>query len=463
MAGIADQHQNCKVLLNLTKTRLLSLRTQPIGAQIKELGPMNVWRQRYHESGVPNAKVDQLAALERLQEWLLKQRNLSEQSLRIDVQFDNFPPSKRQQYDQRLRDLGEPSQWDKCFVKIYTAAEWAFETWAKRAGLDCNDRNTTNPYDPQDYSIADRSIDVKTTISVGRSSPLELKCYWAPSNLPETGEIICAVRSTSENRDSLVSRHHIQGIFHPPIYENISVRLKHFKLSNPLLNACYFHSPKIFFGVKGPIAPQLPSIDPDVVDYCVENAKYLDAIFHPTTHDIGVPLSKILPPGHQDFVPIASELMNREMRHLIPHYLADYFLEKIIRKESIDMDAIRKAVWPIFTPSADQEKYLTILVQVQEILSSVRCAHHPNKEGIEDMDIKVVSGEKLILRACCPTDPQLGTTLLAYSWKTLEPLIYGRPGISVCDAPGCGCLTHVYHGEKIGRRTCNRYGDSSRS
>jgi hypothetical protein len=74
------------------------------------------------------------------------------------------------------------------------------------------------------------------------------------------------------------------------------------------------------------------------------------------------------------------------------------------------------------------------------------------------MEIKVVpKGDKLILRAYCPA--KLGTTILAYSRVTLGELLYGSPGVWVCDAPGCGCLTHIHDGETIGRSSCSRYGD----
>jgi hypothetical protein len=299
-------------------------------------------------------------------------------------------------------------------------------------------------------------VDVKTTISVGRP---ELKSYWSPDNL-ETGEIICAVRSTLKNRDEGMSEHRIQGIFHSHAYDNISVPLTYFQLNNNLFNPCYFHTPKAFFGVKGPPDIQVPHIDADVTDYCIANGKYLAAIFYLPSEDPAALLRKALPPCQRDFVPVAAELIKRKLRHLLSHYLADYCLSKIKNKESIDTDAVTHVLWSICEPYPDQELFLRTLLQASAILPIVRCAHHPD-EGVERMNIEVAWGERgrLILRARCPTNRTLSTTFLAYSWKTLETLVYGGPGISVCDAPDCGCLTHMYDGRKIGRRYCSRYGD----
>lgn len=306
-------------------------------------------------------------------------------------------------------------------------------------------------------------MDVKTTISVGRAGRRELKSYWSPYELLKTGEILCAVRSSSDHSEALVSEHHIQGIFHPPIYGSRPVPLKHFQLDNPLLNVCYFHPPEIFFPVKRSLAPQVPVIDSDVIDYCAENGKFLAAIFHQPTQDVGALLRKALPGCHHDFVPVAAELMNRKLSHLLPHYLADDWLERIIRQKPIDVKAVKDVLWSIFEPSKDQNDYLDLLVKVRTILSTVYCAHHPD-EGVERMNIEPVWGEgaKLILRARCPTDRHLTTTFLAYCWKTGETLVYDKddPNISFCDYPGCGCLTHTtYDGKRIGRRNCPRYGE----
>ncbi len=66
-------------------------------------------------------------------------------------------------------------------------------------------------------------------------------------------------------------------------------------------------------------------------------------------------------------------------------------------------------------------------MQACDILPSVSCAHHPD-EGIAEMDININirPGKKPIIRAKCPSNPKLKTTVLAYSWKTGETLVYGE-------------------------------------
>jgi hypothetical protein len=463
MASLEDQHQNRAVLLGLKIPRLVSLAKQPIAAQIKEFDSLDTWRQQYLQFKIPNEKVDQIVALESLEKWLRGERSKAEKSLTIDIQFNEMPSSKRLQYEERLRRLGEPSEWSKCFVRMYTAAEWAVEKWARAAGLECIDLNAANPYDPQDYTIGDHNVDVKTTIRVGRRGRRELKSYWSPDNLPLTEEVICAVTSTSDSSDAPKSQHCIQGIFCSLIYDKISVGLNYFKLDRNLLNVCYFQPPAIFFDREA-LAPQVPPPDADVVEYCVENGRYLEAIFHLPTRDVAALLRKALPSCHHDFVPTAAELMSRQKRQLLPHYAADYLLGKIVHQESIDKEVVEEVLWSIFEPSEDQKKYLRFLMQAWKILPRVRCAHCG--EGIERMDVEPNWGEraKLILRARCATDRKLTTTFLAYSWKTFDALLYGERGISVCDAPDCGCLTHVYDDPETGRRTigrrnCSKYGE----
>jgi hypothetical protein len=48
---------------------------------------------------------------------------------------------------------------------------------------------------------------------------------------------------------------------------------------------------------------------------------------------------------------------------------------------------------------------LSSLIKASEILPTVRCAHHAN-EGIEDMKIKVMEGDRLILRCLLSTEPE---------------------------------------------------------
>jgi len=467
MASLGDQHQNRDVLLGLkeilderSQARLVSLGAQSIASQVKELGSLETWRKEYLDSKVPNKKVDQITALERRQEWLRDEHSRSEKSLDIAVRLEVLPSSKKDQYDERLKRLrnGDP-EWEECFVRLYTCAEWAFEKWAKDAGLDCIDRNVTDLYDRQDYKVDGRNVDVKTTISVGR---FELKSYWSSDGSSETGEIICAVRSWLNQRDDLTSQHRIQGIFHALAYGEMPLHLKYFTLNSGLRNVCYFHSPRIFFNLKSALPPPVPPIDTDVIEYCAQNKEYLPAILDLMTGNAIALLRTALPPCHQSFAPIAAELMKRKMRHLLPHYLADHILDKILHKESLDSDAIEKVLWSVFEPSQDQKRYLQTLMRACKILPRVRCAHHPD-EGIKDMSIEVKLRErKLILYARCGIDPSLKTTLVAYCWKTLEVLVYRDPGISVCDAPRCGCLTHMLGRDRIGRRTCPKYGDHSK-
>jgi len=457
------------------RNRLVSLATQPLATQIKEFGSMDAWHQEY--LGIENNKVRQIEVLKQLEERLWEERIRSEISLDGDFHFGDLPLSKRQQYDQGLQTWQAESEWDRCRVRVYIAAEWAFEKWAKEAGLDCVDLNVTDPYGPQDYRVRRlnengyKDVDVKTTISVGRA---EQRCYWSPDGHSD-GEIICAVRSDSDKLDSLISRHHIQGIFHSRVYDGIEAKLKQVGKElkqltgdKPLLNACYFHSPWMFFGVSvrgASPAPPAPPIDGDVIEYCAENREYLPAIFHLNSQDAAPLLRKALPECHHDFVPVAAELMKGKQTYLLPHYLADYCLTKILAKEPIDTEAVEKVIWSVFKPLGDQKRYLESLMQAWEVLPTVRCASHPD-EGIEDMDINVVPGgekRKLILRAQCSTIRELTTTILAYSRKTGETLVYGSRdsdghSISVCDAEGCGCLTHMHNFERIGRKRCPRYG-----
>lgn len=466
MAGLADQHGNLDVLRGLKqgfdeahRTALRSRSSLPIALQVQEHSSVEEWVDDYASMKIPNMKADQIVALQNLERWEQNQRDKLQESLEIIVELQSLPPSKMLQYQERLRNPhnGNDPKWHECFVRLYTSAEWALEHWAQAAGLECIDLNAKDLFDKHDYQVNGRNIDVKTTISVGRS---ELKSYWSSRESCDTGEIICAIASNIKSLNERSSRHLIQGIFHAVSYETVSVPLQFFTLDRPLRNACYFHPLDIFFLQRKSPCPSVRTIDDDVIDFCVRNGQHLPAIFRISARDDALKLLRIaLPSLHHDFAPVAAELMTRDMCHLLPHYLADYILKKIVSKEAVDGDVLAKVLWSVFLPTRDQIRYLEVLMRASKILPRLRCAHH-GSENIEGMDIDVQWGKgKLILRARCGANPRLATTFLAYSWKTLETLVYGDPGISICDAPDCGCLTHEHDGRRIGRRSCAKYGD----
>jgi hypothetical protein len=476
--SLGDQHHNRKVLDEWSRSNLTRLALTPLSEQIKEFYSFEQWRDRYLQVKIENKKLDQILALERLQSWLKKEHERSEESRTFKFLWEDIPSSKEKQYKQGLAECRKKYPNEPCerFVQAYIGAERAFETWAKESKLDCVDLNASDPWSKQDYRVNGLNVDVKTTLNYGQTG---LKNHWFRKGI-DANEIICAVHSSWEDdgrqkshyvlhkghhddQQKYYHHHYVQGIFHATVYREIARELKYFPPTNNSLNACYFHPPENFFGVMGSPEPQVPPLDQDVVEYCARNAKYLSAILRLPRPDATVLLKNVLPECHQDFVPLAAELMNRNMRHLLPLYQADYILTKIGLKETMKLDDVNDISSSIFEPNEYQKLYLESLLRVAKILPKVRCIDCDDSHGIDEMDIEVRWGREErvvpIVRARCKYKPKAHTTVLAYSRKTFETLVYGNAGVSVCGKE-CGCLTHIYDGQRIGKTGCPRYGGS---
>ena len=392
---------------------------------------------------------------------------------------------------------------------LYTLAEDIVEQWALKNNLDYHDYNSSNQYAPQDCRIDGVNVDVKTTTGIGRQHLKNFYRYKSEEDKAQNiNEIIIGISSSTEKdrtpyTSDTSSSHVILGIYDPSIYSQIDLELKHFKLSNNLINACYFQSLESYFNIETDLKAykerkydlelinslteaSLKSYHGSLVDkeeYIIDDGQYQD--FSQMIYDgylsflppiiyvlLGFPkrlgsyIESLLPKENHDLIPIIIELSSKKKMQLFPHYFADYLLDKIMNKEQINEKEILPIIFSLIIV-CDYQKvhaliYIKNLFKLAKMLPNVRCKWHPN-ETMKDMSLSIFHNSYLpTVMAKCSHHPKQNTTIYTYSWKTGETLFYGQEDTKNCDLDDCGCLIHQPFGDKwYGRKNCKKYGQYS--
>jgi len=299
------------------------------------------------------------------------------------------------------------------------------------------------------------------------------------------------------------SSHVILGIYDPSIYSQINLELKYFKPSSNLVNVCYFQSLESYFKTKTELDDyKKRKYDPKLIDFLtqaslksyegslidkeehiIDDGQYQD--FSQMIYDgyrsflppiifvlldypvrLGAYIKSLLPKENHDLIPIIVELASKKKLQLLPHYFADYLLDKILSKEKIDEKAILPTIFSLIIV-CDYQKvhaliYIKNLFKLAKILPNVRCKWHPN-ETMKDMSLSIFHNSYLpTVMAKCSHHPKHNTTIFTYSWKTGETLFYGQEDTKNCDLDDCGCLIHQpYDNKWYGRKNCKKYGQYS--
>lgn len=400
-------------------------------------------------------KIDKTKAikdLSSLSKRLKDIRENQENDLYFCFKRGDLPYPKLEQYIKRM-SFTTGDKWGECNVWMYTAAEFAFESWAKCKDLQCIDYNIKNLYHPVDYLVSGVDVDIKTTIGVGRR---KLPKY---NNSIDCNEILVGVGSNIRELDDANSRHTIHGIYDKSLYHNLDLKLKRFEHNSVFINPCYFSSLDIYFGVNEGVKRINLEEKWDIFSNFLEDRNYLGAMFASMSNKkIISSLIYLLPQHHQDFIPVIYELLIKNKLFLLPHFLADYLLDKIVRKSTIDSAAIEEIIYSVFRPSEVQMIYISNLLKAYNVIDKVRCINHKD-ESIQEMEVEYYNGSIPTLKLCCSYDQKIKTTFFTYSWKTGETLVYDKN--NTCDSPNCGCLTHMHRRKRVGKKSCLKYGKQS--
>ena len=367
----------------------------------------------------------------------------------------------------------EVSFFEEWKIKFYIISEWIIEDRALRHNLKYLDHNLTNPYSPEDCRINGVDIDVKTTVGLGR-----LKAIPFYSRSEDTAEIQVAVKSECFNpRNPYYTQHNILGIFDASKYNNLKSPLKYLPVLSQVKNSCYFQPLEDYFNLLPKISDKIINYEQDVIDYWIK----IDALPKKKIHQVNYNLIAIiflmldypdklsnflktqLPENHHDFIPIVLELAAEKSIQLLPHYLADYLMKKIHKREVINQQSVVHVMFSICFPNVSQRLYIENLFKLIEIIPEVRCKWHP-EEDIKDMEIRYREGDIPTFQVQCPQDPTKRTTIYSYSWKTYDTLLYKKN--PQCDNNNCGGLTHQWfdYGEEskknktICKSTCIEHG-----
>jgi hypothetical protein len=313
---------------------------EPLAQQVERHGSFEKWSKACVRSKTPNRKFDQVKALQFLDSQVKALRDKSEEQLNLAVTDEMLSESKKKQIRDGHRALdASASPFDRetirqhQIVRLSRHAEWAFESWANLNGLPCQDLNSSNPFDPQDYMVCGKRVDVKTTISVG---PSGRNVHWLPNpdDSRRNSEIICGVSSWQYAGD-LETQHSIRGILDRSVYELLPP-LRFFRPDNVCLNPCYFQPPAIYFGRFNVNAPT-EGFDSDVLEYCVDSRLFPSGIFWCAQTKAAELVANFLPPNLcNDFSCMVAALLQRNSIHLLPHYLAEHYITKIMSKSTID-------------------------------------------------------------------------------------------------------------------------------
>jgi len=431
---------------------------------------------KYDKHNISNSKLRQLFEIQKLDDTIKSEMQMRELSRSYtEITLAKISPSKQRQYHERYRDQEEDNasdnlkynrQWQvpaykKARVWFYTAAEWVMEDWSSKHGLEYYDFNEINQRAPRDCKIANIDIDVKTTTEVGMRS---IKIFSRHKRDIESKEIVVGLSSNATDYKLKSSNHYIYGVFDPRTFDLIDSPLYHLKPNSTAITPCSFQAIEEYFHLIENKQPKPMLVDEEVLEYLIE----LNTCFPAIVHSLGSSPDKLdsflrqtVAPMHHDFIPVVLELVEKQLISLLPNYLADYLIRRIISKEPIDNKSISNVFYKIYRPNVDQRTYIDSLIKIQEVIPKVRCRWHPD-EGMEEMKMTCFIGSFIpTFVAHCSHNHLNKTTFYTYNWKNGQQIAYGDTNTKSCDSPGCGCLTVEHMGQKVGRRNCIKYGEEA--
>ena len=422
----------------------------------------------YHRQ---EAQLEELKKISSHLEKSWNKRVASNTTLYSNFDLKKLSPTKKRQFDLQIDrapktmlrngeyEIPFPQEWK---IRFFITAEWIVADWARRQQLTHIDFNEEDPYSPIDCNIEGVNIDVKTTLGLGRRKGIPLF-----NRVKDESEIQIAIKSKidypSSNPRSAITQHAIQGIFDPSEYSQINTPLTNFPVKTTYKNPCYFQPLENYFDIHNGI--KVKKFDTEVLEFWLKNIVtsplvidqpnfnlwayfYILRSFPKKFHDA---LSKLLPKIHHDFIPIVIELFSKKKITLLPHYLAEYLVEKIKEKAKIDHESLIPILFSIYYPNVFQREFLLNLIKLIDVLPKVRCKWHPD-EDIAKMGLGYDEGYIPTFYFKCNQDPTMRTTIYSYSWKTLETVIFKiNP---TCNDSSCGGLTHThsdinYYSDKV--------------
>jgi hypothetical protein len=407
---------------------------------------------------VENSKLSPFLHLNSIDAKIEKNIESTVESSQYYVVFDeSLSKNKKKQYKDALVRNELDNWYEKLKIRFYITTEWIMEDWANKNNLDYVDYNEISPFSPQDCKLDGVDIDVKTTVSIGSYHGLP---YFTRNNQVVKDEVQVAITSSVPKSDDKYSHHFILGIFDSSKYELINLDLNFLSIDSHLKNPCYFHPLQDYFFSSYQYEDM--DYDKDVIEYWLQS-KNITAIAYSISNPLGYfenALKSKIGEVHHGLITIVLELISKKSLYLLPHYFADYLIQKIQKKENIEIN-LKDTIFSIYKPNEHQEVYIDNLFKLFEILPKVRCKWHP-EEGIRDMEIKFIDGYIPTFQAVCSQDPEKQTTIYTYSWKTGQTLIYSSEFI--CSSPECGGLTHKrkdYESKQMKiycKASCNKFG-----
>jgi len=459
-----DKNSHKKNESNLTRGLFLKNESlKPLGDQIHnyiELNSIDLHKalEEFSSYGISNSKLTQFLHLKSIEAKIeTNTESIFESSQYYVVIDESLSENKKKQYKEAL-DRNEFDNWyEKLKIRFYITTEWIMEDWAYKNNLDYEDYNEISPFSPQDCKVDGVDIDVKTTVSIGSYHGLP---YFTRNNQVVKDEVQVAITSSVPKSDDKYSHHFILGIFDSSNYELINLDLNFLSIDSHLKNPCYFHPLQDYFFSS--YQYENMDYDKDVIEYWLQS-KNITAIAYSISNPLGYfenALKSKIGEAHYGLITIVLELISKKSLYLLPHYFADYLIQKIQKKENIEIN-LKDTIFSIYKPNEHQEVYIDNLFKLFEILPKVRCKWHP-EEGIRDMEIKFIDGHIPTFQAVCSQDPEKQTTIYTYSWKTGQTLIYSSEFI--CSSPECGGLTHKrkdYESKQMKiycKASCNKFG-----
>jgi len=431
---------------------------------------------KYEKHNVDNSKLKQLFEMQRLEETIKVEIQMREASKSYTgITLEKISLTKQCQYRERFiklegvnsnnnfEHIGKSyiAPYKKTNTWLYTAAEWVMEDWSSRNRLKYSDYNEINQRAPRDCKIANIDIDVKTTTEIGSRA---IKIFSRHNRDVTSQEVVIGLASSIEDYNSKSSDHYIYGVFDPKTFDLINAPLGYLKPNNNAITACSFQDLEEYFKLTPYKQPELGLLDDEVVEYLIESNTCFRAVFRSLRNSpekLNNFLQQTVDPAHHDFIPVVLELVEKQLISLLPHYLADYLIGRIMNKKAIDVASVSNVFYKIYQPNADQRTYIDSLIRIQEVIPKVRCRWHGD-ESMEEMQMSCYLGSFIpTFVAHCSHDNLNKTTFYTYNWQNGIEIAYGDNNTNSCDSPDCGCLTVEHTGTKVGRRSCIKYGEKA--
>lgn len=350
----------------------------------------------------------------------------------------------------QLKEFSHLDEWKYQVAKMGFSAELSFENLCKENNLPIEDMNKKfGVYHSADYSVKNKSIDVKARCKIGRKKIDD-------SNLSETNfkedEILAFFMAHEDEYEYPVHCEFI-GIYDPFLISEAGFKTE----KKPFLNPLHFVDFHKYFVPKNK-----KKITAKEIDYLQSVGQYspqrLMTLFDPASVLSSLVMSGWLK-GFEGFTKKYLSLAKSGHDLLSPLLTYQYLDEVMSSKLDFDITLFKERLLPLLSLSSRQYDFtLQYLKVINYLMNSDNKCH---LSGIPLRDCKIVFKNAGATIVAIAPESRFENTLLSYSWYDGRIVNIADSEITRHQSATCGCLLHNSDEGLKGKLTCPQYGNEA--